>query len=54
LVQGKPDWSLMACPHLRELPAIQWKLQNLAKLKKSNATKFAAQSDELLARFEQR
>jgi len=54
LVQGKPDWSLMTCPHLQELPAIQWKLQNLAKLKKSNAVKFAAQSDELLARFEQR
>jgi len=54
LVQGKPDWSLMACPHLRELPAIQWKLQNLAKLKHSNTAKFTAQADELLARFEQR
>ena len=54
LVEGKTDWSLMACPHLRELPAIQWKLQNLAKLKHSNTAKFTAQADELLARFEQR
>jgi hypothetical protein len=52
LVQENPDWSLMACPHLQELPAIQWKLQNLARLKKSNAIKFAAQANELLARFE--
>jgi hypothetical protein len=39
---------------LRELPAIQWKLQNLAKLKNSNAVKFAAQANELLAGFKDR
>jgi hypothetical protein len=42
----------MACPHLKDMPAIRWKLENLAKLKKSNAKKFAAQTDELLARFD--
>ncbi len=47
LVAGEPDWQLMKCPHLSQLPAIRWKLQNLAKLKKSNPTKFAQQTDEL-------
>ena len=36
LVAGEPDSRLMKCPHLLQLPAIRWKLQNLAKLKKSN------------------
>jgi hypothetical protein len=51
LVAGEPDWSLMQCPHLKDLPAIRWKLQNLAKLKKSNDRKFAEQTDELRARL---
>lgn len=48
LVQGEPDWDEMPIPHLRELPAIKWKLENLAKLKKNNTKRFAAQG-ELLA-----
>ena len=52
LVSGEPDWSLMSCSYLSELPAIRWKLQNLAKLKKSNPRKFAQQAAELRARFE--
>lgn len=51
LVSGEPDWQLMKCPHLQKLPAIQWKLQNLARLKKSNPTKFAQQAGELRERF---
>jgi hypothetical protein len=51
LVSGEPDWHLMKCPHLQELPAIQWKIQNLARLKKSNPKKFAQQAEELRARF---
>jgi hypothetical protein len=46
-IAGEPDWQLMKCPHLSLLPAIRWKLQNLAKLRKSNPTKFARQADEL-------
>jgi len=52
LVAGAPPWEAMACRHLAELPAIQWKLQNLARLKKSNAAKFQAQADELRRHFE--
>ena len=51
LVAGEPDWSLMKCPHLSQLPAIRWKLQNLAKLKKSNPDKFAQQAKDLRERL---
>lgn len=42
----------MACPHLAEMPAIRWKLENLARLKKLNQAKFQLQSEELRRRFE--
>jgi predicted nucleotidyltransferase component of viral defense system len=51
LVSGEPDWTLMKCRHLSQLPAIKWKLQNLAKLKKSNPGKFAQQAEELRVRL---
>lgn len=43
LVRAEPDWSLMPYEHLRELPAIRWKLQNLEALKKKNPARFAQQ-----------
>ncbi len=52
LVAGEPEWNLMKCAHLAELPAIRWKLQNLAKLKKSNPTKFGQQTEALRERLE--
>ena len=52
LVAGQPPWEAMQCRHLAELPAIQWKLQNLARLKRTNAVKFQAQADELQRCFE--
>jgi Nucleotidyl transferase AbiEii toxin, Type IV TA system len=52
LVAGQPPWEAMRCRHLAELPAIQWKLQNLARLKRTNAVKFQAQADELQRCFE--
>jgi predicted nucleotidyltransferase component of viral defense system len=53
LVQGDPAWELMPMPHLRELPALMWKLMNLTKLKKSSAKRFAAQHQLLTERFDQ-
>jgi hypothetical protein len=41
----------MRCAHLAQLPAIRWKVQNLAKLKQANPRKFAQQANELRARF---
>ena len=47
IANAEPEWSLMSCVHLSELPALRWKLQNLAKLKKSNPRKLQQQADEL-------
>jgi predicted nucleotidyltransferase component of viral defense system len=51
LVMGEPNWQLMKCPHLAELPAVRWKLHNLARLKNSNPHKFAQQAEEFNARI---
>jgi hypothetical protein len=37
----------MPFAHLRELPALQWKLLNLRKLKARNLDRFTAQHEEL-------
>ena len=37
LVQNQPRWDCMPFIHLQELPAIRWKLQNLAKLKSAKS-----------------
>jgi hypothetical protein len=52
LISCEPDWTLMGCPYLQEMPGIRWKLQNLAKLKKANAKKFTQQIAELRNRLE--
>jgi hypothetical protein len=36
---GEPNWELFQIPVLKDLPAIQWKLLNINKLKKVNAKK---------------
>ena len=51
LVRGEPPWETMRCAHLSELPAIRWKLQNLAKLKRSSPNKFERQARELTEGF---
>ena len=51
LVRGEPDWSLMCCAHLSEMPAIRWKLENLARLKQTSPEKFARQATGLEAKL---
>jgi hypothetical protein len=51
LVTAEPSWDLMSCRHLTELPAVQWKLRNLARLKETNPAKFELQKEELLRGF---
>lgn len=51
LVQCKPEWSLMPFAHLAELPAIKWKLQNLATLQSKKPAVFAQQYELLSTRF---
>lgn len=54
LVSAEPEWDLMPFMHLRDMPAIRWKLQNLEKLRSANPEKFKEQSAQLKAAFEQR
>jgi hypothetical protein len=47
LVAAEPEWMLMGVPHLEQLPGLRWKLQNLERLRKRDARKFAEQRDGL-------
>lgn len=51
LVSNAPDWSLIDIPHLKDMPAIRWKLANLQRLQRENKAKFAEQSAALRDRF---
>jgi hypothetical protein len=51
-VAGNPPWDEMTCRHLAELPALQWKLTNLARLKTANPEKFRQQEAALKKHFE--
>ena len=51
IVRAEPQWDLLPYAHIVQLPALQWKLQNLKKLKR-NVDKFEQQHDELAARLE--
>jgi predicted nucleotidyltransferase component of viral defense system len=52
LVRAEPRWNLLPFKQLPELPAVRWKLQNLARLRARNPGKFALQHDELKARLD--
>lgn len=47
VARAEPAWELMPFAHLQELPALQWKLLNLRKLKARNPDGFAAQHEAL-------
>lgn len=41
--KGEPDWGLVALENLSRMPAVQWKLSNIQKLKYKNSSKHAEQ-----------
>jgi predicted nucleotidyltransferase component of viral defense system len=47
LVAAEPAWNLLGVPHVQQLPGVRWKLQNLERLRKADARKFADQSNAL-------
>lgn len=53
LVRAQPDWPLLNIPHLKELPAIRWRLQNLEQLSHSQPDRFRALGDALDPRLGQ-
>lgn len=44
---GEPDWELFPVPVLKDLPAIQWKLININKLKEANPAKHKQMIEKL-------
>lgn len=48
LAHAEPDWNLLACEHAAELPAIRWKLTNLAAFRGRRPEDFERQA-KLLA-----
>lgn len=51
LVSNTPDWTLLGIPHLKDMPAVRWKMANLGRLQRENWKKFAEQVTELRDRF---
>jgi len=51
LVAGTPDWDLIGVRHVSQLPAVQWKLMNLEKLRRDNLPKFEEQHARLAERL---
>ena len=47
LVKATPEWKLLDIAHLKQLPALRWKLTNLDKLAKSSPKKFTEQANAL-------
>lgn len=51
LVRAQPEWELLGIPHVSELPAVRWKLQNLARLQRERAEQFELQYTALAGRL---
>ncbi len=53
LVKAKPEWELLGIPHVSELPAVRWKIQNLARLQREQTAQFELQYTTLAGRLHQ-
>jgi len=51
LVRAQPEWDLLGIPHVSELPAVRWKLQNLVRLQRERAEQFELQYTALAGRL---
>jgi hypothetical protein len=47
--QGRPDWSLLDVPAAAELPAVRWRLENLARLDRTKRAALIARLTSILA-----
>jgi len=48
LKRGEPDWKLLGVPGAEELPAVRWKLQNVAKIDKEKRAELIARLKRVL------
>jgi hypothetical protein len=51
LVSLDPDWALMPYDHLRDMPAIRWKIESLRRLRRREKRRFADQEARLCEAF---
>ncbi len=51
LAKAEPDFSLLACPHAAELPALRWKLANLKTFQKRRSADFQRHAQILESRL---
>ena len=51
LVKVKPEWELLGIAHVRDLPAVRWKLQNLMRLQRERSEQFDLQYTALADRL---
>lgn len=52
ILDCEPEWDLIQFSHLKDMPALRWKIQNLQKLKDTNPRKFQQQATALRAKLE--
>lgn len=53
VLECDPQWDLIQVAHLKDLPAVRWKFQNLQKLKTSNPRKSQQQTAALREKLEE-
>ena len=44
---GEPDWDSFDFPYFKDYPSVQWKLNNLLKLKRQNPLKLREEAERL-------
>jgi len=49
--RGTPDWHLMDISHINELPAVQWKLRNLAAMSEVKHREAVGRLEQVLEQF---
>jgi len=47
--RGSPDWAMIDLPHVSELPAVQWKLRNLANMTEERRSAAVERLEQVLA-----
>jgi predicted nucleotidyltransferase component of viral defense system len=50
-VRAEPDWKALGVAHVSDLPAVRWKLQNLARLKRERPKQFELQYTALAGKL---
>jgi predicted nucleotidyltransferase component of viral defense system len=51
VARNQPQWDLLDLDHVKNLPALRWKMRNLDELQKSNPDRLRQQADELQRRL---